>query len=174
MTLVPFWLFFFLSFARTALTFCRASFAARHREVRCMRYTLRLHMMMRTARTHALALLALASLAHCTRSNATPPAPPAVPPSEVTAAPSGRVAITVDNNGYHPSTVHAAAGRPLTLVFTRTADEGGCGERVVFAEQHIDRELPPNQPVEITVTPSGGRLAFACGMNMYRGAVVVQ
>ena len=92
----------------------------------------------------------------------------------VTAAPGGRVAITVDNSGYHPSTVHATAGQPITLVFTRTADEGGCGEHVVIASQNIDRELPVGRPVEITVTPSSGRLAFACGMNMYRGAVVVQ
>lgn len=135
-----------------------------------MRYT---HAAMRRA-TLALLFAALPALLHCNRSAPAPQPPPPAAAAEVTAPPTGRVAVVVDNAGYHPSTIHAPAGRPLTLVFTRTADEGGCGERVVFTEPHIERDLPANSPVEITVTPTAGRLAFACGMNMYRGAVVVQ
>lgn len=127
----------------------------------------------RTLLVTTITLTSLA-LAHCKRETpAATRASPAVA-AEVTAGPDRRVAITVDNDGYHPTTVHASPGQPLTLVFTRTRDEGGCGERVVFTDPHIERDLPAGQPVEVTVTPSAGRLAFACGMNMYRGAIVVQ
>lgn len=85
-----------------------------------------------------------------------------------------RVAVTVNASGYEPSEVQATAGEPLTLVFTRITDEG-CGEELVIASQDIRRDLPLNEPVEITFTPSeAGRLRFTCGMDMYDGAIVVQ
>jgi plastocyanin domain-containing protein len=95
-----------------------------------------------------------------------------------TAAPTGtpnssRVAVTVDGHGYHPASVTVAAGRPTTIVFTRTSDEG-CGQQLVFPSLNIRRDLPLNQPVEVTVTPPVGTLAFTCGMDMYRGSVVAQ
>lgn len=40
---------------------------------------------------------------------------------------------------------------------------------------NITRDLPLNQAVPVTVrVPPSGELAFTCGMDMYRGAVVVQ
>ncbi len=105
--------------------------------------------------------------------------PPAARPAahaaaEVTAPPNGRVAITVDGEGYHPATIRTAAGSPLTLVFTRTTDET-CGQQVVFPSKHTTHDLPLNRPVEVTVTaPATGSLAFTCAMNMYQGAVVAQ
>jgi plastocyanin domain-containing protein len=101
-----------------------------------------------------------------------PPAPRS--PAEVAAPASGRVAVTVDGEGYHPATIRAAAGRQLTLVFTRTTDEC-CGQQLVFPSTNVRRDLPLNQPVEVPVTvPATGSLAFTCGMNMYQGSVVVQ
>jgi plastocyanin domain-containing protein len=101
-----------------------------------------------------------------------PPAPRA--PAEVVAPASGRVAVAVDGEGYHPATIRAAAGRQLTLVFTRTTDES-CGQQLVFPTTNVRRDLPLNQPVEVAVTvPASGSLGFTCGMNMYQGAVVVQ
>lgn len=97
----------------------------------------------------------------------------ATPPATVTAPANGRVEVVVDATGYHPSTINASAGQALTLVFRRTSDEG-CGQQVVFPAQHIQRDLPLNQPVEVTITPSAGTLSFTCGMNMYRGSVVVR
>lgn len=105
--------------------------------------------------------------------------PPAARPAahaaaEVTAPADGRVAITVDGEGYHPATIRAAAGRALTLVFTRTTDET-CGQQVVFPSKHLTHDLPLNRPVEVAVTaPTTGSLAFTCAMNMYQGAVVAQ
>lgn len=84
-----------------------------------------------------------------------------------------RHAIEVDARGYHPDRVEARAGEPLTLVFTRTTDEG-CGQELVIADQGIERDLPLNEPVEVTFTPEAGEVTFACGMDMYRGTVVVR
>jgi len=81
--------------------------------------------------------------------------------------------IEVDAEGYHPDRVEARAGEPVTLVFTRTTDDG-CGQELVIADHDIERELPLNEPVEVTFTPAAGEIAFACGMDMYRGAVVVR
>jgi plastocyanin domain-containing protein len=99
---------------------------------------------------------------------------PAPAAAEVTAPADGRVAITVDGEGYHPATIRAAAGRPLTLVFTRTTDET-CGQQVLFPSKHTTHDLPLNRPVEVAVTaPATGALAFTCAMNMYQGSVVAQ
>ena len=104
--------------------------------------------------------------------NNAPPAPRT--PAEVTAPVNGRVPVTVDGDGYHPATIRAAAGRQLTLVFTRTTDES-CGQQLVFPTTNVRRDLPLNQAVEVPVTvPASGSLGFTCGMNMYQGSVVLQ
>ena len=101
-----------------------------------------------------------------------PTAPRPVLPEEVVPEEDGRVPITVDGSGFHPMTIHARGGQPLRLVFTRTA-EGECSREVVFPDQGLRRELPLNRPLEIPITaPPSGRLAFTCGMDMLRGAIV--
>ena len=90
------------------------------------------------------------------------------------AAEPQRVEVTVNATGYEPSEVQATAGQPLTLVFTRTTDEG-CGNELVIADADIERDLPLNEPVEVTFTPSeAGELRFTCGMDMYDGKIVVR
>lgn len=85
-----------------------------------------------------------------------------------------RVAIKVDGDGFHPSEVHAKAGEDLTLVFTRTTD-GGCASEVVLASTGERHELPKDEPVEVPFSAEEpGRVAFACGMDMLKGAVVVE
>lgn len=88
-------------------------------------------------------------------------------------ATGNRIAITVNGQGYQPPTVTVPAGRPVTLVFTRTTDDG-CGAQLVFPALNIRRDLPLNQPVEVALTPTAGTIAFTCGMNMLRGSVVAQ
>ena len=121
-------------------------------------------------RLGAIALLTL--LAACKAQPAQPPGPG---PATVTAPANGRVEIRVDDQGYHPSTIRAAAGSSLTLVFRRV-DALNCGDKVKFpALNNLERDLPVGQAVEIPVTvPASGALAFTCGMGMYRGSVVVQ
>lgn len=85
---------------------------------------------------------------------------------------SARVTVTVTGQGYEPSSIDAAAGAPLTLVFKRTSDQG-CGHEVVFPDRNIRRELPLNEEVEITLTPAADEhIAFTCGMGMLRGSIV--
>jgi hypothetical protein len=100
----------------------------------------------------------------------TPPTPAALPEEAVPEA-SGRVAITVDGMGYHPSTIHARVGQPLTLVFTRVSDQG-CAQELLVPSLGVRKPLPLNQPVEIAVTPTAD-VRFSCGMDMLRGQVVV-
>lgn len=121
---------------------------------------------------NTLVTMAMAAVLAAACKKEAPPAPRA--PAEVVAPASGRVAVAVDGEGYHPATIRAAAGRQLTLVFTRTTDES-CGQQLVFPTTNVRRDLPLNQPVEVAVTvPPSGSLGFTCGMNMYQGAVVVQ
>ena len=100
--------------------------------------------------------------------------------SEATAAPNAggssdaMVAIKVDATGYHPAEASAPAGKPVKLVFTRTTDDG-CGQQLVFPDLNIRKDLPLNQAVTVDVTmPASGKIAFACGMDMYRGSVVAK
>lgn len=111
-------------------------------------------------RTLVLALATSAALAACGTSSDAAPEP-------------HRVAIQVGASGYDPAEVEATAGEPLTLVFTRTTEEG-CGGTLVIPSQNVRRDLPLNEPVEVTFTPAAGRLRFTCGMDMYDGAIVVQ
>jgi plastocyanin domain-containing protein len=93
---------------------------------------------------------------------------PSVPASD------GRPAleVKVDATGYHPDKLHAKAGKPVRLLVTRTTDDG-CGQQLVVPSLHLKYELPLNQPVAIDVVmPEKGELAFACGMDMYKGSIV--
>ena len=95
-------------------------------------------------------------------------------PDESAASEGARFEIEVGDSGYDPAEVRATAGEPLTLVFTRVTDEG-CGQELVIASQDIRRDLPLNEPVSVTFTPSeSGDLRFTCGMDMYDGTIVVR
>lgn len=108
----------------------------------------------------------LALVAACKDEAAAPAAP--VAPGEPL-----RVAVTASDEGYTPSTITAKAGQPVTLVFTRTTTSS-CLDKVLIPTQKVDKELPVNQPVEITFTPEKpGTIEFTCGMEMFRGEVKV-
>ena len=113
------------------------------------------------------------AMVHCKHHEAAPAQHVAPARETATVTPGGRVAITVDGDGYHPATIRATAGQPVTMVFTRTTDET-CGQQLVFPAQNIHRDLPLRSPVEVTMTPTSGTIAFTCGMAMYHGALVAQ
>jgi hypothetical protein len=117
----------------------------------------------------ALAAIVLTAPIVACKSPAPAPASGATSPAQT----GPRRAVTVDGMGYHPATVSVPAGQPVTLVFTRTSDDG-CGQQLVFPTLGIRRDLPLDQPVEVTVTPERGELRFTCGMDMYRGSVLAQ
>ncbi len=84
------------------------------------------------------------------------------------------IRITVTKNGYEPHRVTATAGKPLTLVVTRTTDET-CATELVIPEAGISQPLPLLTPVAITFTPTRtGELRYSCAMKMFQGVIDVR
>ena len=84
-----------------------------------------------------------------------------------------RVEITANTEGYKPDKIVGKPGEKLMLVFTRTADSSCISQLVTPDKKTVD--LPMNKPVEVAVTvPPKGEVGFACGMDMFHGAVVAE
>ena len=84
------------------------------------------------------------------------------------------IEVQVTKEGFVPAQVEVAAGKPVTIVFRRTTDET-CATEAVFPSLKRRVKLPLNKPVRVTLQPSSGQnIAFACGMGMYSGKVVVR
>jgi cobalt-zinc-cadmium efflux system membrane fusion protein len=82
--------------------------------------------------------------------------------------------ITVSEKGFEPSSVALRAGVPARLTFVRTTD-ATCATEVVIPSLNIERARPLNEPVTIEFTPAKpGDVAFACGMSMFSGTLVIQ
>ncbi len=80
----------------------------------------------------------------------------------------------VINAGYTPSSINAKAGKPLAITFKRT-EESSCGQEIVFKSLGIRKSVPNGKSVVIKFTPKkAGVIEFTCGMNMYKGKVVVK
>ena len=90
------------------------------------------------------------------------------------AAPVGRlVPISVTNEGYSPKTIDAKKGETLTLRFTRTT-KSDCLKAVAIPELKIQKDLPVDAPVDITITPEKeGKIVFQCWMAMVKGEINV-
>ncbi len=85
-----------------------------------------------------------------------------------------RVEILVADGVYTPAHIEAPVGQPLTLAFLRK-DASPCAAHVVFDEASLSRELPLDEVVEVSLTPSQpGEIPFTCDMGMYRGSVRVK
>jgi plastocyanin domain-containing protein len=83
------------------------------------------------------------------------------------------VDVTV-RGGYQPASIMAEAGRPLRLNFTRR-ESTPCGEEVVLPEFGWRAHLPEGRTVPVEVTPQEpGEYEFTCGMNMYKGKIIVR
>jgi cobalt-zinc-cadmium efflux system membrane fusion protein len=82
--------------------------------------------------------------------------------------------VIVNEQGFEPARITLRAGAPARLTFVRTTDKT-CGTEVVFPSLNIKRSLPLNEAVTIEFTPpKTSEIAFACGMNMLHGIVIVQ
>jgi len=110
-------------------------------------------------------------------SHTPPPSTERRPPALSQDGPASTVqtaTVIVSEQGYEPSRVLVSAGRLARITFTRTTDNT-CGTEITIPSLHITRPLPLNQPVEVEFTPERtGDIAFACGMKMLRGTIVVQ
>ena len=101
----------------------------------------------------------------------TPQPPAAAPPSSAHAR---EARVTITEKGFEPDRIIVSGGGPVRLTLLRTSDKS-CATEVVFPSLDIRRQLPLNQPVLIEFIPKqSGEIAFACGMDMLRGTVVVR
>ena len=83
------------------------------------------------------------------------------------------IQVSVTDNGFEPSQIEVKRGENVTLVITRLSD-ATCATEVVFADRDIKKELPLNQAVTVNLGKvESGPVAFACGMDMIKGEVVV-
>jgi P-type Cu+ transporter len=84
-----------------------------------------------------------------------------------------RVDVVV-RGAYVPNIIRAREGVPLQITFDRR--EGGeCTSRVVFPDLRQAFDLPAFAKTTVTLKPdAAGRFAFACGMNMVHGTLVVE
>ena len=86
----------------------------------------------------------------------------------------GKVSVTADASGFHPSSIEVTKGQKTTLEFRRTSDET-CATSVVFPDLKLEKALPLNQTVAIELpTNVSSTLTFQCGMGMYHGKLVVR
>src|SRR3954470_5229393 len=116
--------------------------------------------------------LALALVPACKKETKSEPAGPA----PVTAGTTGadgvrRVAVNAGQEGYRPDRIAGKPGEKLVLVFTRTYDAACIAQLKTPDGKLVD--LPKGTPVDVPVTvPATGEVGFACGMDMFHGAVV--
>ena len=81
--------------------------------------------------------------------------------------------ITVDK-GYQPNVVTFKQGKPAKLVFNRLTPST-CLERVHSEALGFDLALPMQEKVTVEIpTDQVGEFEFACGMDMFKGKVVVK
>jgi thiol-disulfide isomerase/thioredoxin len=82
--------------------------------------------------------------------------------------------IIVNAESYQPAVIKLSRGVPARLTFIRKTAEG-CGTEVVIPAYKINRPLPLNQLVIVKITPTrAGRFKMTCGMEMFRGAIIVR
>ena len=82
--------------------------------------------------------------------------------------------VEIFATGYKPEVVNVEKGKETTITFIRRSEEG-CGTEIVFPDLKINKPLPLNEPVAVTLKPEkAGELKFTCGMDMLIGKVVVR
>jgi plastocyanin domain-containing protein len=87
---------------------------------------------------------------------------------------SQQVKVSVTEAGFVPATVSVKKGVPIILLLTRKT-ENTCATQAVFPAIGKTVDLPLNRTVHVSLpAQSGGRMAFACGMGMFTGELVVQ
>jgi plastocyanin domain-containing protein len=82
-------------------------------------------------------------------------------------------AVSVTSRGFDPVRVEVQPDRDVVLRFTRKVKET-CADSVVVQGDPVKHMLPLDKPIDVRLrAPKSGEVRFACGMDMYRGAVVV-
>jgi len=95
------------------------------------------------------------------------------PPQRATSGGAPVYEVSVTEKGFEPVRVEVAPGSEVVLRFTRKVADT-CADAVVVQGDPVKHMLPQDKPIEVRLTsPRSGQVRFACGMDMYRGAVVV-
>jgi plastocyanin domain-containing protein len=85
-----------------------------------------------------------------------------------------KAVIRVTANGYSPASVRLKKGIEAQVTFIRTTEQT-CGTELRIPAYKIQRSLPLNESVTVKFIPSlGGVFKVTCGMNMFRGSIVVK
>lgn len=88
--------------------------------------------------------------------------------------PENALKVIVSKDGFTPQEISFQKGQPVKLAFYR-ADAENCASEVVFKELNTRKKLPVGDVVTVDIpTDKSGEFSFACGMDMYRGKIVVQ
>jgi len=96
------------------------------------------------------------------------------PAPKKTALPAGAIPVTISRAGFVPARVEIPADKPAHLAFQRL-DAQNCASEVVFPTLGIRKPLPVGETVMVDLPAQpAGQMTFACGMGMYKGAVVIQ
>ncbi|MGT2888066.1 cupredoxin domain-containing protein [Streptococcus didelphis] len=78
------------------------------------------------------------------------------------------------NGGYSPETIILKKGLPAKLTFYRK-DPSSCLDQIVLADFGIHKDLPLKEKTLVTIHPDKeGEYGFACGMNMFKGKLIVE
>jgi plastocyanin domain-containing protein len=82
--------------------------------------------------------------------------------------------VEITEKGFQPEVLKLKVNVPARLTFVRRTDKT-CVREVLIKEYDVKRELPLNEPITVEFTPrKSGEFAFACGMGMLRGKLVVE
>lgn len=95
-------------------------------------------------------------------------------PTQQVPKPAVQKATVVINGGYSPATLNVTAGRPVEITFVRKS-AAGCDGELVIPGLKVNKALKQGEKTVVRFTPKKGQtVAFACGMNMYKGQVVAK
>jgi plastocyanin domain-containing protein len=85
-----------------------------------------------------------------------------------------KATVALTEKGYEPTNLKLRRGTPAQVTFIRKVS-ATCATQIVIADYNIKRALPLNEPVLVEFTPKKtGTFAFACGMGMLRGSLIVR
>lgn len=88
--------------------------------------------------------------------------------------PADAVKIDVSSTNFEPSQITVKKSELVKLAFFRK-DANNCAEEVIFPKLNIKKPLPAGKTTMVEITPQeSGEIAFACGMDMMKGKVLVQ
>jgi hypothetical protein len=90
-------------------------------------------------------------------------------------ASDGTLRLNVENEGYFPRTLRAAANIPVTLSLV-TDKTYSCARDFVIPALNFYQLLPDSGTVQVDIPaqPSGTRMFFTCSMGMYTGMIIFE